>query len=247
MEEWKQIIENNKPVNYDVSNMGQVRNRKTGHYLAQMDDNGGYLELKIHGKTRKVHRLVMETFCPTDNDQLQVNHIDGDKTNNKLSNLEWVTPRQNMRHAVRTGLHKALKGEDHPMNINSEEKIINACEMLESGKYSRKEVANITGISHGVIKQITRGVLWSHISKNYDFSNIPNKNCDHKYIDIHNSLDRAIISGKSDDEIINVLMNKLDIQYESAKNLYKRRKKKIKEGKSIVQNTVYIDYGREIF
>lgn len=245
MEEWKRVIEKGKDTNYEVSNMGRVRNRKTGHILVPVFDSNGYLQVKIHGKSRTIHRLVMKAFCPTDYDQLEVNHEDGIKTNNVLSNLTWVYHKENMEHAVRTGLHKALKGEEHPMDIHSEEEIINACEMLQSGEYSRKEVANITGISHGIIKAITRGVLWTHISANYDFSNIPNRN--HKYVDIYNSLDRAIISEKSENEILDVLMKKLGLSRNLAKRLYKRRRKKVINGESLVQNTVYIDEGEEIF
>ena len=63
-------------------------------------------------KTFRVHRLVMMAFKPVDNmENLQVNHIDGNKTNNTLNNLEWCTASQNQRHAFDTGLSKSRRGE----------------------------------------------------------------------------------------------------------------------------------------
>lgn len=58
---------------------------------------------------RTVHRLVGETFIPNPEDKPQLNHIDGDKTNNDIGNLEWVTPSENMAHAIQTGLKKGMK------------------------------------------------------------------------------------------------------------------------------------------
>lgn len=71
-----------------------------------MCDNGnGYLTVGLGGKRKYIHRLVAEYFCkkPSD-DHTQVNHIDGDKSNNNYSNLEWVTPKDNIKHAHSEGL-----------------------------------------------------------------------------------------------------------------------------------------------
>ena len=61
-----------------------------------------------------VHRLVASAYCDGYAPDLQVNHKNGVKTANYASNLEWVKPQENMRHAVATGLHVALVGEQHP-------------------------------------------------------------------------------------------------------------------------------------
>lgn len=102
---------------YQVSNLGRVRSLDThdrlgrlrrGRVLKDSNNGTGYrmVNLKHDGKQRMrtVHRLVMETFVPN-NDDLEINHIDGDKSNNTLVNLEWCTRSENVTHAVKLGLH----------------------------------------------------------------------------------------------------------------------------------------------
>lgn len=93
---------------YQVSNLGKVRNTKTLRVLSQGTCGSGYafVILRKDGKSynRMVHRLVMNTFCPTKNSKLEVNHIDGNKQNNYLDNLEWVTRSENLQHALNIGL-----------------------------------------------------------------------------------------------------------------------------------------------
>ena len=89
--------------NYEVSNLGHIRNIKTGRILRGATSNTGYyfVSLSQNGKTKShsVHRLVLETFDPRPNmHALDANHIDWDKTNNKLENLEWVTRQENLLH-----------------------------------------------------------------------------------------------------------------------------------------------------
>ena len=66
---------------------------------------------------KTIHRLVAEAFIPNINNLEQVNHIDGNKHNNKVNNLEWCTRKHNIREAWRLGLVKQGKGKDHPESI----------------------------------------------------------------------------------------------------------------------------------
>lgn len=99
-ETWKTIVGYS---NYEVSDKGQVRNKKTGRILKQAHQNTGYTIVSLRRdkktKTYPIHRLVMEAFVPRpDADRLDVNHKDWDKTNNELSNLEWTTRSENLLH-----------------------------------------------------------------------------------------------------------------------------------------------------
>lgn len=90
---------------YEVSNEGRVRNVKTGRVINGRlnKKNEGYRRVNINGKDEYVHRLVAKTFYDCDRPNLQVNHIDGNKTNNALSNLEWVTRKENTNRAFDPG------------------------------------------------------------------------------------------------------------------------------------------------
>ena len=106
---WKDI--KNYEGNYQVSNLGRVKNIKLNRFLALTSKNEkGYIKVVLtkngKSKTFAVHRLVARTFLDYDYNSLQVNHIDGNKENNKLSNLELLTHKENIRHAYSTGLFK---------------------------------------------------------------------------------------------------------------------------------------------
>jgi hypothetical protein len=92
--EWKTIEINN---NYEISNEGDVRNKKTQKILKYCIDNSGYKYVGLGSKIRhqKIHRLVAQTFIINTNNELQVDHIDRNKLNNNVNNLRWVTCQQN--------------------------------------------------------------------------------------------------------------------------------------------------------
>lgn len=99
---------------YEVSEEGVVRstprngNGFKSHVMSQSTDSYGYKVVKARNgdriRTLKVHRLVAEAFLQNPHNKPQINHKDGDKSNNRLGNLEWCTASENIRHAKDTGL-----------------------------------------------------------------------------------------------------------------------------------------------
>lgn len=92
--------------NYEVSNLGKVRNIKSGIVLKPQPDKDGYLRLGLYENNKKkklfLHRIIATTFIDNPEAKPQVNHIDENKLNNDLSNLEWCTARENLVHGTRT-------------------------------------------------------------------------------------------------------------------------------------------------
>ncbi len=109
---------------YQVSNLGNVKslnyqNTRASKVLSPVKHHGGYLIVHLcQGKIRMIHTLVAEAFIPNPEHKRYVNHIDGNKHNNRVSNLEWVTSKENMNHAIKTGLRDPHKN-NHPKGADT--------------------------------------------------------------------------------------------------------------------------------
>ena len=107
MEVWKT---SNKYPNYEVSSEGRVKKKSSGKILTATDDSRGYPAVTIldsNGQhTKNVHRLVAETFLDNPYNKRTVNHKDGNKRNNHISNLEWNTMSENIKHTYNNGLKR---------------------------------------------------------------------------------------------------------------------------------------------
>jgi len=90
--------------NYLVTVDGRVFSLHTMRYLKNFLKAGDYVYVKIDNKSHRLHRLVAQTYIPNPENKPQVNHMDGNKENNMLCNLEWMTHSENVQHACDTGL-----------------------------------------------------------------------------------------------------------------------------------------------
>lgn len=130
---------------YEVSDCGEVRNKLTGKVLKPFDKHG-YKRVRLCKDkavfSTGIHRLVMMSFCPVDDmDKLEVDHIDGDKSNNTLSNLRWVTHEENLSNQEeieRRELRKAETKARHERE-KAERKALRHAQALENKKKRRKE------------------------------------------------------------------------------------------------------------
>lgn len=156
MEEWREIKGTNGK--YYVSNMGRVKSIKSNGdelILKLYGGKSGYLTFNLYinskPKTTAIHRVVAEAFLGENPDNLYVNHIDGDKTNNRLDNLEYVTPKENALHAFKTGLNKS--GENHP-NSKLRNRDIILIKLLQKLGYTDTDLANRFNVHPRTIRRV---------------------------------------------------------------------------------------------
>ena len=148
---------------YEVSNTGLVRNKKTGLILkCPIEKHRGYRHFICHGKTKKVHRLVAELFIPNPNNLPQVNHKDGNKTNNNVDNLEWCTNKENQIHARDNGLTKT--GEDCVFSKLTKKQVdfIKENFSKKNPQYSILQLSEMFNVDRSTISKIKNGNRWNH-------------------------------------------------------------------------------------
>lgn len=168
-EEWRPI--KGLEGHYEVSNTGKVRGLRSGKVLSPFVSNCGYhmVCLCTGFKTRKgflIHRLVAETFIPNPLCKSQVNHIDGDKGNNAVSNLEWTTPKENTYHAYKVGLRHTY-GSGSPNAKLSEEDVREIKRLYSKGikQYGYRSLAKKYGVSHKTIYSVIKNITWREVIK----------------------------------------------------------------------------------
>lgn len=102
---------------YQISNLGRIKKINKNslneeHYVKPYINQRGYCTVKLFKTERKeerIHRLVAQAFIPNPENKAEVNHIDGNKQNNTITNLEWNTHEENVVHAFKTGLNRGRK------------------------------------------------------------------------------------------------------------------------------------------
>lgn len=161
MEEWRKIKGFEE---YEVSNLGNVRTLKKGNpkMLRLQNDGLGYYYVCLYKEKHfkfKVHRLVAKAFIENPENKPQVNHIDGDKQNNNISNLEWCTISENRLHAlnclkIKNGM-TGRKGKLHNRSIPVMQIDINTNQIINK-YFGAAEAYRETGINNSLILRVCK-------------------------------------------------------------------------------------------
>lgn len=150
---------------------GNVYSRKSQRMLKPYASKYPYLRVDLHkdgkGKSMPIHRLVATAFIPNPENKGEVNHINGIKTDNRVENLEWVTHKENVHHAYKTGLNRG-----HSENRAMAVEMYSMEGMFIAEFSSAREAAKHVGISDKHIGSVCNGnrrcaggYIWKHKSK----------------------------------------------------------------------------------
>jgi len=158
---------------YFIFRDGRVWSTKTSRFLkvANTAGNNGGQQYKFvvlrHGGSSKsyyIHRLVAETYIRSPKLGEQVDHKDGNASNNNVDNLRWVTPKENTRYAIERG--SFLTGDSCPWAKNSAVVVRRICEALSKGKTVRG-IADELEVSKSLVNKVKYRVNWRSISNSY--------------------------------------------------------------------------------
>lgn len=155
---------------YLVTKRGIFKNIHSDHFVNSSLSKWGYSTIVLtrdDGKrmTLRVHRVLASMFIPNPENKVSVDHIDGNKINNCLSNLRWVTPKENTANSLRLGL--MVKGENHPNSLLNEDSVrYIRREFRKIGKRKTNSplLAKMFGVSIYTIHGIIKGRVWNHVA-----------------------------------------------------------------------------------
>ncbi len=150
---------------YLISNLGRVKTIKTGLIRKLQVHKDGYLCLILCTNrircVKYIHRLVAESFIDNPSNLVEVNHIDGNKLNNSISNLEWCTHHDNVLHAVNTGLMKFRKGIEINSTKLTESQVIEIRKL--KGIVKGNKIAVMYNVDKSTIYDILNNKSWKHL------------------------------------------------------------------------------------
>ena len=151
---------------YIITKDGKVINKKKGNILKPQLNGKGYLRVSIGKQLKFVHRLVAEKYIPNPNNLPQVNHKDGNKLNNCVDNLEWVSNKDNRAHALKEGLH--LYGEKCPWSKLKEQDVIYILDNYP--KMTIKDLALKFNVNRNTISDIVHHRTWKQLKRYAELS-----------------------------------------------------------------------------
>ena len=153
-----------KDTDYYISENGKVF--RNGRQISTRSDKDGYRMLNMYinkkKKTKLLHRVIGETYIPNPYDLPQINHKNGIKDDNRISNLEWTTPKRNTQHAIENNLRNT-QGENNSQSKLTEEQVKEIRKKYVRNKYGYKKLADEYNVSDAQIMRIVKYRCWKHI------------------------------------------------------------------------------------
>lgn len=164
---------------YEVSNFGRIKSLEREIYrgkdyakrvqkekiLKQVVNKDSYHRVSLNKNSKSkmfaVSRLVAEAFIPNPENKPEVNHIDANRFNNKVENLEWVTAEENLNHARENGLLNKMQGEKSWCSKLKESDVKEIRRLHASGKHNQKELSRLFGVHHSNVNLIVKNKSWS--------------------------------------------------------------------------------------
>lgn len=210
-----------------VTTDGKVFRQKGESFieLKQTTTTFGYLDITVkhQGKylRKRVHRIVAETYLSNPDGLREVDHLDCDKKNNSVDNLEWVSSKENKRRAHENGLYDSNKGANHHNAVLSEDVVHKICQCIQDGMRNI-DICKLFSVSKHNVAHIKNGNLWKEISQHYSFDVKRNKR---KSADFIKQVCIKIAQGLSDCDIAKDFQNKItlqDIRRIRAKTIHKQ-------------------------
>ena len=156
---WKKTLDK-----YEVSTDGRIRNENTNREIKQFVGSDGYLRTQIAGKTRLVHRIVADAYISKCPGKDFINHKDGNKANNSVDNLEWVTRSENLSHAYSHDLRERPFGTKNGRNKLSDDQVdfVRNNYIPGDSEYGAKALAEKFGVAPQTISAINSGQNWKN-------------------------------------------------------------------------------------
>lgn len=179
---------------------------------------GVYVEYKRNIQ-RAVHRLVAETFIPNPENLREVDHIDCNKKNNHVSNLDWVSSKENKRRAWENNLYTMI-GDNHCGSVLTEALVHSICQALQDGMRN-KDVAQMFGVHKDQVGHIRRGTIWKIVSSQYKLTVVRKER---KSVDFIIKICELIRDGYSNSQIMkntNISISRQDLHRIRAKQIFK--------------------------
>jgi hypothetical protein len=160
---------------YMISNKGRVislskysQNKKSPDKLLKIQALKNYPQVNLYknkkGRSYRIHRLVAEAFIPKSENKTDVNHINGDKTDNRVENLEWCTKKQNSQHAIDTGLlvPPIFRGEENSNSKLKNETVMDLRALYKSGMRV-VDIAKKYNLKLPTVEGIVYNKTWKHL------------------------------------------------------------------------------------